>query len=102
MTPSGPFELLFSTSALEQTQAIMTDPSKEGLKRQLKKAFRFLSSNPNHPGLQSHPIAQFDKIFEGKVFSSYVQNNTPQALRLLWLYGPKGKQITIVAVISHY
>lgn len=100
----GSFELFFSTDGHEQAQAIMGDPSKgrDGLKKQLKKAFRFLVENPNHPGLQSHPLAQFDKIFGGKVFSSYVQNNTPQAYRILWLYGPKPKQITIVAVVPHY
>ncbi|MEI8345851.1 MAG: hypothetical protein WCG27_00165 [Pseudomonadota bacterium] len=102
MTPVGPFELYFTTEGRNQTQTIMDDQAKEGLKKQLKKAFRFLSENPNHPGLQSHPISQFDQIFGGKVFSSYVQNNTPQAHRILWLYGPKLKQITIVAVIPHY
>ena len=102
MKSVGPFELLLSTDAKAQSQAIMADTANEGLKKQLKKAFRFLSENPNHPGLQSHPIAQFDKIFGGKVFSSYVQNNTPQAHRILWIYGPKTKQITIIAVIPHY
>ena len=102
MTPLGPFELVLSTDAKKQIQAIMEDPAQEGLKRQMKKAFRFLSENPNHPGLHSHPIAQFEKLFGGKVFSSYVQNSTPQAHRILWLYGPQPKQITIAAVIPHY
>ena len=98
----GPFELLLSTSAKEQIQTIMDDPAKSGLQKQLKKAFRHLSQDPSYPGLSSHPISQFDKIFGGKVFSSYVQNNTPQAHRILWVYGPKAKQITLVAVIAHY
>ena len=102
MSPVGAFELILSTDAKDQIQAIMDDGSKEGLQKQMKKAFRFLAENPNHPGLQSHPIQQFEKIFGGKVFSSYVQNHTPQAHRILWLYGPKPKQITIVAVIPHY
>ena len=72
------------------------------LVKQLKKALNHLITNPSHPGLQSHPMGQFDKIFGGKVFSSYVQNHTPQAHRILWLYGPKPKQISIVAVIPHY
>ena len=93
MTPVGPFELVLSTDAKNQTQAITS---------RLKKTFGFLTVNPNHPGLQSHPITQFDKIFGGKVFSSYVQNNTSQAYRILWIYGPKPKQITVVAIIPHY
>ena len=102
MTPVGPFELVLSTDARDQAQAIMVDAAKEGLKKQLKKAFGFLAKNPNYPGLQSHPISQFDKVFGGKVFSSYVQNNTPQAHRILWLYGPRPRLITIVAIIPHY
>ena len=103
MSQGGPFEIIFSTDGKEQTREIMEDATREVLKKQLKKALRFLSVNPNHPGLQSHPIPQFDKIFfGGRVFSSYVQNNTPQAHRILWLYGPKPKQITVVAVIPHY
>ena len=98
----GSFELLLSTSAKGQIQTIMDNPAKRGLQKQLKKAFRHLSKNPTHSGLSSHPIAQFDQIFGGKVFSSYVQNNTPQAHRILWVYGPKPKQITVVAVIAHY
>ena len=98
----GPFELLLSTSAKEQIQAIIDNPAQIGLQKQLKKAFRYLSQDPSHPGLSSHPMPQFDKIFDGKVFSSYVQNNTPQAHRILWVYGPKTKQITIVAVMAHY
>ncbi len=98
----GPFTLLLSTSAKEQIQAIMDNPTHSGLQKQLKKSFRFLSQDPSYPGLSSHPMPQFDGIFGGKVFSSYVQNNTPQAHRILWVYGPKEKQITIVAIMSHY
>ncbi len=97
------FDILFSSDALDQTTAIMNDPTKTGLQKQLKKAFKNLSQNPGHPGLHSHPMPQFDKLFGGaKVFSSYIQNNTPLAYRLLWVYGPKAKQITIVAAIPHY
>ncbi|HLD73395.1 MAG TPA: hypothetical protein VJB34_00635 [Bdellovibrionota bacterium] len=91
-----------SSGARQQIQSIMDDPAKLGLQKQLKKAFRYLSQNPGHPGLNSHPIPQFDKIFDAKVFSSYMQNNTPQAHRILWVYGPKIKHITIVAVTPHY
>ena len=98
----GPFELLLSTSAKEQIQTIMDNPTHRGLQKQLKKAFHHLSQDPSHPGLSSHPMPQFNKIFGGKVFSSYVQNNTPQAHRILWVYGPESKQITIVTVMAHY
>jgi hypothetical protein len=96
------FELSLTNEAVAQIQAIETDRSRQGLIKQLKKALRNLAANPNHPGLQSHPISQFDKVFGEKIFSSYVQNNTPQAHRILWIYGPKAKQITVVSVTAHY
>ncbi len=80
----------------------MEDPSKEGLQKQIKKALGYLSKNPMHPSLSSHPMAKFEEIYKVKVFSSYVQNNTPQAYRLLWSYGPRQKQITVLAAIPHY
>jgi hypothetical protein len=52
--------------------------------------------------LNSHPMDTFEKVYKLKVFSSYVQNNTPQAHRILWAYGPKPKQLTVLAVIPHY
>jgi hypothetical protein len=101
MNPS-PFELRMTPSAEVQIGKIMGDRSKLGLQKQLKKAFRHLSNNPRHPGLQSHLIPEFEKVHEMKVFSSYVQNKTPQAHSILWSYGPNDGQLTILAVIPHY
>ena len=96
------FELLISSEAKSQIQEIMDNSAKAGLAKQLKKSLKHLSENPNHSGLRSHPVSQFDSLFGAKVFSSYVQNKTPQAHRLLWVYGPKNRQITVVAAIPHY
>lgn len=86
------FELFNSTDAGLQISRIMDD----------LKALGNLSRDPGHPGLQSHPVTQFDSLFGTKVFSSYVQSNTPGAHRILWVYGPKVRQITVVAVMPHY
>jgi hypothetical protein len=96
------FELFFLDSTQEQIKKIEADRSKKGLIQQIKKALRHLIQNPAHPGLKSHPMKSFDEIYGVKVFSSYVQNNTPQAYRILWSYGPKAKQITILAILPHY
>jgi hypothetical protein len=98
----GPFELRMTPEAEHQIGSILSDKSRGGLQKQLKKAFGHLSGDPSHPGLKSHPMEVFDKTYRVKVFSSYVQNNTPQAHRILWAYGPKPKQLTILAVIPHY
>lgn len=96
------FELLFLDTAESQIKDIERDRSRQGLVKQIKKALRHLAENPNHPGLRSHPMKNLDAVYGTKVFSSYVQNNTPQAHRFLWCYGPGAKQITVLAVIPHY
>lgn len=96
------FELCWTQTAESQVHAIQKDKSKAGLIKQLKKALRHLSENPGHPGLSSHPLKGLDEMFGQKIFTSYVQNNTPQAYRILWFYGPKARQITVAAVIPHY
>ncbi len=96
------FELWFLDTAKAQIQAIENDSSRKNLVKQIKKALRHLSENPNYPGLKSHPIKTLDAVYGVRVFTSYVQNNTPQAHRILWYYGSESKRITVLAVIPHY
>jgi hypothetical protein len=98
----GPFDLRMTSEAEAQIETIMAEAARAGLQKQLKKALGHLMRNPLHPGLNSHPMDTFEKVYNLKVFSSYVQNNTPQAHRILWAYGPKPKQLTVLAVIPHY
>ncbi len=67
----------------------------------LAKAIKFLASNPKHPGLNSHEIDPLSKRYGMKVFQSYLQNNTPSAGRIFWVYGPKKKEITIIGIEPH-
>ena len=97
-----PFSLTVTPEAKEQIRTIMEDSSKAGLQKQLKKAFGFLSQNPKHPGLNSHPLAGSEKSLGIKVWTSYVQNRTPQAYRILWSYGTNKDEIVILSVIPHY
>lgn len=96
------FELFRTPDAKSKIATIEKDPAKKGLAKRLGKALNHLSKNPFHSGLSSHPMPGYEKLYGVKVFSSYVQNNTPQAHRVLWSYGPGAKQITILAVIPHY
>ena len=36
-----------------------------------------------------------------KVYEAYVENRTPNAYRVIWHYGPKKGQITVMTVIPH-
>ncbi len=96
------FELLFLDTAESQIKEIERGRSRQGLVKQIKKALRHLAENPNHPGLKSHSMKNLDAVYRAEIFSSYAQNNTPQAHRILWCYGPYAKQITVLAVIPHH
>jgi hypothetical protein len=88
-----------SSEAKKQIQDIMNNPSKKGLQKQLKKSLGFLKSDPKYPSLNSHPIGEIDGL---KVWTSYVQNRTPQAYRILWTYGNTKNTIYLLQVIPHY
>ena len=82
-----------------QIKKIVKDKSSKGLQKQLKKAFQHLQNNPMYPSLKSHSLQKIDGL---KVWTSYVQNKTPQAYRILWTYGKEKKTIYILQVIPHY
>lgn len=75
----------------------------EGLFKQVDKALRFLLNNPRHPSLQTHPYDSMENPFSPseKVFEAYAQNDTPGAYRILWCYGPRRSEITILAITAH-
>ena len=67
----------------------------------LLKAFRLLKSNPRHPSLNSHEISQLTSRYGIKVFESYLENHTPGAERIFWVYGPTKQSITVIALEPH-
>jgi hypothetical protein len=75
----------------------------EGLFKQVNKTLALLSTNPRHPGLQTHSYATLENpIYPGeKVFEAYVQHRTPGAYRIFWCYRPGKQEITILAITPH-
>lgn len=71
------------------------------LAKKFAKAVKHLSANPFHPGLQSHEIDDLTDKFSQKVYESYLENNTPSAGRLFWVYGPNRRQISVVGLEPH-
>lgn len=69
--------------------------------KQLLKSLKFLQNNPKYPGLRTHEISQLSKRYGIKVWQSYLENNTPSAGRLFWVYGPNRKDITIIGIEPH-
>jgi hypothetical protein len=65
------------------------------------KAVARLRDDPFHPGLKSHEIADLSRRYGRKVFQSYLENNTPAAGRLFWVYGPGEGEITVIGLEPH-
>lgn len=69
--------------------------------RKFAKLLRFITSNPRHPGLATHEIEPLSKRYNRKVFQSYLENRTPSAGRVFWVYGPNKGEITIIGLDPH-
>ncbi len=73
----------------------------EKLYHLLGKALRLLAQNPRHPGLHTHDIDALSARYGMRVWQSYLQNDTPAAGRVFWVYGPDRKDITIIGLEPH-
>ena len=92
---------MFTAAAAEHLEQLERD---SGLAKRLKavrKTLARLETEPRHPGLQSHEFKSLSRVKEGKVFSSYAEQDTPAAYRVFWRYGPGKGQVTIIAITSH-
>ena len=78
----------------------LTRPER-GFAKKLAKAIDHLGQNPFHPGLQSHEITDLTDRYGMKVFESYLENDTPAAGRIFWVYGPGRAQITVIGIEPH-
>lgn len=68
--------------------------------KRLRKTLMLLQNNPHHNSLHSHEIAILTKRYGIKVWESYIENNTPAAGRIFWIYYPIGS-ITIIGIEPH-
>jgi hypothetical protein len=96
------FKLQMTLEAKEQLSLIMNHKSKSGLQKQIKKCFKRLSENPRHPGLNSHPLIGSEESTGLKIWTSYIQNKTPSAHRILWSYSKTKREIIVLQIIPHY
>lgn len=51
------------------------------------KALKFLSEDPCYPSLQTHEIEPLTRRYGIKVWQSYLENKTSDAMRMYWVYG---------------
>ena len=76
----------------------------EGKLKKVRKTLAFLEQDPRYPGLNSHPYDNFPGLPGGKVWDSYVENQTPSAWRIYWMYGPDetvdGTEVPVITVLA--
>ena len=71
------------------------------LYKKLGKALHKISQDPRYPGLHTHEITSLTARYGTKVWQSYLENNTPAAGRVFWVYGPGRGDITIIGLEPH-
>ena len=75
--------------------------AEEKLYKLMGKAMRLIATDPRYPGLQTHEITALSRRYGMKVWQSYLENNTPKAGRIYWVYGPDKGDITIIGLEPH-
>jgi hypothetical protein len=96
------YELRFSPSAAETIQRLIAGGQATAVKlKKVRKALGLLQIDPAYPSLHSHLYQHFPGLEKGKVWDSYVENRTPGAWRIYWMYGPDENRGDVeVAVIT--
>jgi len=82
------------------------DKNDQKFAKKLFKTIANLARDPFHPGLHSHEIEPLTQRFSSenrsvKGFQSYLENQTPSAGRLFWVYGRERQMITLVGLEPH-
>ncbi|MCX7038344.1 MAG: hypothetical protein NT005_04335 [Spirochaetes bacterium] len=103
------FKIRMGVPEVKQLWDILSTKSQQGnlsgsealLYKKWGKALKFLSQNPRHPGLVSHEIDALSRRYGERVWQSYLENDTPGAGRIFWVYGPGQAEITVIGVEPH-
>jgi hypothetical protein len=95
----------FRLRTTPEAKAILKDlerPAYAEKLKKVKKTLRLLRDiGPAHPGLHSHKYTSMTGPHGEDVWESYIENRTPGAWRLFWVYGPGADEITIVTLGPH-
>lgn len=79
----------FAPAAVQPIQGLVDGGQAAAVKlKKVRKALGLLQTDPTYPSLHSHLYQHFPGMEKGKVWDSYVENRTPGAWRIYWMYGP--------------
>jgi hypothetical protein len=97
-----PFLLLYTREAEKVLEGLKAQPQYRAELKKVRKALRLLEqAGPRRPGLHSHDYQSVPGPGGVTLGESYIENKTPSAWRVWWIYGPENEQITIVTVGPH-
>ena len=101
-------ELRFTPTAREALASLERDRASAGVLRQVRKTLGLLETNLRHPSLQTHKFRSLAGPDGGEVFEAYIQQHSPAAFRVFFVYGPDRREgrrrvpvLTIVAITAH-
>lgn len=95
------FDIYLTDQARDQLNALKIDKGLSKRYKAVRKAIRFLSENPRHPGLSTHEFTTLKGPKGEKVFEAYAEQKTPAAYRIFWYYGPGEGALTVIAITPH-
>lgn len=99
------FVLKWTDEAESVYHSLKSNASQISRYKAVKKAIKFLAQDPHYPSLQTHEFKSLNGPNGEKVFEAYAEQNTPNAYRLFWYYGPnevgkKGNRIPIITIMG--
>lgn len=95
------FILKFTPQAEADYQSLSQNKSLLKRLKAVRKALAYLETNPRHPSLSTHKYSSIIGPKGEEVLEAYAENKTSAAYRIFWFYGPKKKEITIIAITPH-
>lgn len=97
-------ELRFTPSAEAVLRQLEGDADCAGLLKQVRKTLGLLETDLRHPSLRTHEFQSLGGPDGEKVFEACVQNRTPAAWRVFFVYGPdrieKGRRIPVLTIVA--
>ena len=95
------FELEWTEEAKAIYDLLKANPSEKIRYNAVRKTLQYLSKNPRHNSLQTHPFLSLEGPNGEKVFEAYAQQKTPAAYRVFWYYGSKRGTIIVLTITAH-
>ena len=93
--------LEFTEEANNNLEAIENDAGLAPQLKAVRKCLGYLETNLRHPSLNTHKLSNWSGPDGQQAFEAYAQNQTPNAYRVIWYYGPGKGRITIAAIVPH-